>query len=297
MADIQLRFHKDMLVLTAPVDFALERQGIDMAEDAEYISLMEPETVRDALRYEVMAGAQCLVTNTEGICPARLAHKRVEDRIGEFAQAALAHAAECRPQHVICEIGACGLPLDPSSEASMEQSTDQYARAAAAFGKEGFDAILLNGMRSVADIQCAIAGVRRVYEGPVMVSVNVDADGLHDGKSIDGAVEAMAQADVVGFAGEAPQDVLCDLVRRAAVLTDKPILVQIGVRAATAMEKRRASLGGAIPGKPYALPDALADAALALRAAGAQFLRATGEATPAYTGALVVATMGADCVR
>lgn len=297
MADIQLRLHKDMLVLTAPVDFALERQGIDMTEDAEYISLMEPETVRDALRYEVMAGAQCLVTNTEGICPARLAHKRVEDRIEEFAQAALEHAAECKPQHTVCEIGACGLPLDPSSEASMEQSMSQYARAAAAFGEEGFDAMLLNGMRTVADIQCAVAGVRRVYDGPVMASINIDADGLYDGGGIEEAVAAMAQADVIGFASEAPQDVLCEVVRRASALTDKPILVQIGVRAATAMEKRRASLGSAIPGKPYALPDALADAALALRAAGAQFLRATGEATPAYTGALVVATMGADCVR
>ena len=43
--------------------------------------------------------------------------------------------------------------------------------------------------------------------------------------------------------------------------------------------------------------DALADAALKLRAAGAQFLRACGEATPAYTGALAVAAMGRDCLR
>ena len=47
MADIELRFHKDMLVLSAPVAFALERQGVNMQEDGELVMLMEPETGQD----------------------------------------------------------------------------------------------------------------------------------------------------------------------------------------------------------------------------------------------------------
>ncbi|MEE1479372.1 MAG: phosphoadenosine phosphosulfate sulfotransferase, partial [Slackia isoflavoniconvertens] len=76
MADIELRFHKDMLVLSAPLAFALANQGVDMETEAEYMSLVEPETMRDALRLESMAGAQCLVAETD-ICEARLAHKRM----------------------------------------------------------------------------------------------------------------------------------------------------------------------------------------------------------------------------
>ena len=72
MADIELRFHKDMLVLSAPLAFALANQGVDMETEAEYMSLVEPETMRDALRLESMAGAQCLVAETD-ICEARLA--------------------------------------------------------------------------------------------------------------------------------------------------------------------------------------------------------------------------------
>lgn len=79
--------------------------------------------------------------------------------------------------------------------------------------------------------------------------------------------------------------------------TPKPILVQASVHQATAAEKRRASLGAPIPENPYALPDFMADAAVALRAAGAQFLRACGEATPAYTGALAAGVFGADSIR
>ena len=39
------------------------------------------------------------------------------------------------------------------------------------------------------------------------------------------------------------------------------------------------------------------EAAQHLRAAGAQFLRAIGQATPAYAGALVAATDGLDAHR
>jgi len=35
MPDIELRFHKDMLVLSAPIDAALARQGIDAARDRQ----------------------------------------------------------------------------------------------------------------------------------------------------------------------------------------------------------------------------------------------------------------------
>ncbi len=301
MADIKLRFHKDMLVLSAPLDYALARQGVSMPEDYEFTNLIEPEMAQDALRLEALAGAQCLVTATEGICPARLAHMRMEQRAADIAAAAIASAQANTPQHIICEIGPCGLPFDPSSKASLKQSQEQYEAAARACGSDGFDAILLNGMRSAADMRCAIQGVRRVYEGPLFASLDIDE---LDGISIEEAVEAMcgeadadAQADVIGFSSAAAPDVLCDTVRAMAELTDAPILVQISVKAPTEAEKRRASLGGPIAGNPYPLPDTLADTALALRKAGAQFLRACGEATPAYTGALCVATMGCDCIR
>ena len=90
---------------------------------------------------------------------------------------------------------------------------------------------------------------------------------------------------------------VCADMREIAAATPKPILVQVSVRQATAAEKRRASLGAPIPENPYALPDFMADAAVALRAAGAQFLRACGEATPAYTGALAAGVFGADSIR
>lgn len=353
MADIQLRFHHDMLVLSAPIDYALARQGVDVHEDFEFTSLIEPEMAADALRLEALAGAHCLVTATEGICPARLAHARMEDRAADVATAALASVNANNPQHVLCEIGPCGLPLDPSSKASLKQTAQQYEAAARAFAGEGlgaghgagaghetgaehgagagvgksagslsdgshsglsgaslgfgavpstgegtpFDALFLNGMRTEADMRCAIEGVRKAYDGPLFASMDANEQGEFDRMTVQQVVEAMRGADVVGIRSSAAPETLCAAVRQMAQLTEAPILVQIRVKAPTAQEKKRASLGGPVPGNSYPMPDALADAALQLRAAGAQFLRACGEATPAYTGALAVAALGRDCVR
>ena len=297
MPDIEIRFHKDMLVLSAPIEYALERQGIDVRSDAEFVSLMEPETVHDALKMHMTAGAQCLVTNTEGICEARLAHKRMEGRTAELAAAALESAQDCKPQHLVCEVGTCGLPLDADSETSRAQNIEQYEDAVRAFGDHGFDAVLMNGLRSAADVECAVAGARAATDRPVFASVDLQQDGTFAGGSFEDVAAALDKADVAGIACAGDEQTLSDAVRRLAALTDKPILVQIELKAATPAEKKRASLGAPVPENPYALPDALADAALAVRAAGAQFVRACGQATPACTGALAVAVAGTDCLR
>ena len=42
MPDIQLRFHRDMLVLSSPIAPVLARQGFELDGDVEYATLMEP---------------------------------------------------------------------------------------------------------------------------------------------------------------------------------------------------------------------------------------------------------------
>lgn len=309
MADIELRFHKDMLVLSAPLAYALERQGVDVEADGEFVSLIEPETVQDAFKLETLAGAHCLVTDTAGITQARLAHKRMEDRAGELAQAAIEHVLACKPQHVLCEIGPCGLPLDATSKGSVKQSVAQYADATralieggkAALGGEGgtapIDGIFLNGLRTNADVSCGLQGVKQAFSGPVFVSLDIDEAGLFDGKPLSQATDALQGASVIGICSAADPATIASQIAPLCEATDVPLMVQIAVRQATAAEKRKASLGAPLPENPYALPDFLADAAIALRAAGVQFLRACGQATPACTGALAAGVFGLDSIR
>lgn len=294
MPDIKLRLNKDMLVLSTPVLSALGRLGIDVARDVELTLLLEPDTIEDAYRLESIAGAQCLVAATASMTPARLARAGMEDRAVEVARAALAAVRALAPQHVLVEIGPCGLPLDVSSKASLRENRDQYARAGRLFAQEEIDAFFLNGFATCGDLKCALMGLRKVTDAPVFASVDVAADGtLRSGRgTLEEAMGIMEEleASVAGFSTDAPQDAAAALARRAADATALPLLAQLEVR------QRNARQQGPTPENPYYAPDAMVAAAEALRAAGVQFLRAAGDATPAYTGALAATTMGLDVI-
>ena len=295
MPDIDLRFHRDMLVLSAPVAAVLQRQGFDIDRDLEYATLVEPEAVREALRLNKVAGAQCLVTSTAGITAARLAHHGLEERAQEVVKAGLDIACQLKPQHVLVEVGPCGLPLDPSSKASLNENRSQYADAARACAGATFDAFFLNGFANPSDLKCALMGVRQVSDALVFASVDVDADGVLSGgrHTFAEALEVMVdfEASVAGFATRAPLEAATSLARQACAAGSLPVLAQLIVGAHDPKQ------GGATESNPYFCPDVLVAAGTQLRGAGAQFLRAGGAATPAYTGARVAASEGFDVVR
>ena len=346
MADIELRLGRDMLVLSAPVDVPLERQGIDVARDRQYLNLMEPDAISDALRMELLAGAQCLVTTTEDITGARLAHVRMDGDAAQLAKAAIGIASSLKPQHVLVEIGPCGLPLDVSSKASLNESRSQYAEAARAFEGCEFDAFFLNGFFSIPDMKCALMGVAQVSGKPVFASMVVgeraasarkapvqatQAEGSPSAggkdtifsleyKPIEGAVapavpvpsgslepglwaEAIAAmsdlgASVIGFETADALDAAVSYAKQAADEAGRPVLAQLCVCPddAALPGARSNARKGLVPledRQDYA-PETLGHAAMKLHDAGVQFLRATGSATPACTGALAATASGLD---
>ena len=125
MPDIQMRFNKDMLVLSTPLDYQLASQGFDPS-DREYVVLCEPELIEEAFKLEKSIDVPCFVTPTEGITEARLAYARFEGRAEEMARIAYETSAQFSPQHLIAAIGPTGLPLDPTSAVSLKQSKKQY---------------------------------------------------------------------------------------------------------------------------------------------------------------------------
>ena len=292
MPDIQMRLFKDMLVLAGPVEEALARHGFEMPRDLPYICLMEPETLEDAIRTEAASGAPCLVAPTADITTARLAHVRMADDASAIARAAVAAVRELRPQHILAEIGPCGLPLDASAKASLNENRSQYAGAARALADLPLDAIFLNGFTRLADLKCALMGVAQVTDLPVFASVRV-ADGMLDdgygSTPFADALAAMADlgAAVIGFETAEPIDAAVGYANQATAC-GLPMLAQLSV------EERAPKQGGPTPENPYYCADTMERAAVALYGAGVQFLRATGKATPAYAGALHATVSGLD---
>lgn len=295
MADIDLRFHKDMLVLSSPIRHEFEAVGLDPERDLDYTAVFEPEPLRDTFRMNLMGGVPVLVAPLSGLTPARLAHQGNEDGASALAAEVVGIAKKLKPQHILLEIGPCGLPLDPDSKASLNENKNQYARAGRACEGLEFDAFFLNGFENVVDLQCALMGLRQVSDALIFAAITVDGEGrvLKGNASLEDALAMMAEygAAVVGFATEAGAQAVVALAQRAVAATDYPVLVEliVGPREDHALTPD--------PQNPYPGPDALVAVAAQLRSAGVQFLRAEGEATPSYAASLVVAVAGTDVNR
>lgn len=295
MADIELRFHTDMLAISSPLIVTLKGLGVDVSFGESVLSVIEDEAVESALRLQANSGAPCIAAPTVDITRARLAHHRAAERDKEIAQAALTSAQSFHPQHLIAPIGATGLPIDPTSSTSLKANRDQYARAVSICDAYPVDAFLFEGLRGVADVRCALMGARMKSATPVMVVVPIEADGCVTGLSdtLEEVVEVAQdlEANVVGFSSNAPLEVLKGHVQRIAHLTSLPIIVEVPLTFHKPPSRWES------PSIPWSTPDQLAQAVPILREVGVQFVRPVGNATPAFSGALAAACFGLTTTR
>ena len=100
-------------------------------------------------------------------------------------------------------------------------------------------------------------------------------------------------ASVAGFATlSAPADAaaLAATVRETLEAQGADLCIMTTLVVAARNDRQQ----GPMPENPYYVPDTMVAAAADLRAAGVQFLRAAGDATPAYTGVLAAAVAGQD---
>lgn len=294
MADIQMRFGKDMLVLSTGFERMFAQQGFNLKSEEAYVQLCESELIDQAYQLEKMIDTPVLCTATDCITNARLAHEKFEGRAPDLVDAAWNLVDSVKPQHSLAVIGPTGLPLDESSAPSLKASRKQYQDAVAEVIEHPFDALYFCGFKNGYDAQCALIAARALYDGPIFLSFELTDEGaLPSGShTLAEAVRLVDEygADVIGIISGARLESLEAYVGVLREATSKPLLVELVVR-----ELIERALN---PDKdnPYYSPDTMVEAALKLHAWGVQFLRASGMASPAYTGALVATLAGLDVV-
>lgn len=274
--DLSLRINKEMLVLSGTIAEGLARLDMDVDHDLSIANILEPETIKTAIEPYVMAGAQCLVANTSGILQSLLAHENIDERMFDIAKAAIDIARGCKPQHIIVELGNCGLPLDSDSKYSLNEFKNQYVSAGRIFDEiGGFDAFMLSGLNNLTEIKCALMGLKQVSDKPIIVDAKVDADGkLNNSEDIYDYANTIVEfgATIAGITVNDEIDIAQKLCKRLRAGCDLPILLDIFV--------------GQSRDGYYYNPDICKDVCVAANFAGAQFLRASGYARPAHTAVL-----------
>ena len=299
MPDIQMRFNKDMLVFSSPIKSAFleSHKATQDKFDPEMLCITEPDTIQEALKWQIVAGTQCLVAPLEDLCEASLVHKDMCKDAENLCDISVKLANQEKPQHTIAQINCCNLPFDNSSENSKEQLSEQYYNAALLYFHKKIDAIMLNNLRSIPEINLAVLAVKKATALPVIVSVEFNDDGSFSGKGILASEVASAMcesgADVIAFSCGASLDVVEKIAldfSSCAHARNLAVLAQIIVG------ENNPKQGRATSENPYYCSDTMVQVATCLRACGVQFLRACGAATPAYTGTLVAASAGFDVI-
>ncbi|MBR2522024.1 MAG: homocysteine S-methyltransferase family protein [Coriobacteriales bacterium] len=291
MPDISMRFHKDMLVLEGGTATMLASQGVSGDDCPELLNALEPETIENNHLLFKMAGAHCAISNTFGGSKHALSAFGLDDKAAELNREGVRLARVNSPEHILANIGPCGIMVDSLSGDSYEAAFEQYREQAAALAAEKPDAIYIETMMCIEDAICAVSAAKSACELPVLVSCTFDDEGnmVGCGTSIEDAAEALerAGASVIGMNHLLDFEQMIPNARRLCSATTLPTLVSPDVFDLSDLGKveRRNAI------------DKVARCAEAYREMGVQFIGACCNTTPAYIGAIYATVGGLDVVE
>ncbi len=227
--------------------------GLQSGDPPEVWNLSHPDLVRRIHRGYIDAGSRVVLTNTFGGNRLRLMLHRLEDRVDNLNRtAAIIARAEVTASGtdalVAGDIGPSGEIMAPLGTLDRDTAIDVFAEQAAALVAGGADLIWVETMSDLAEIEAAIAGVRRAAPAtPIVATMTFDTRGhTMMGVSPEQAAEALAalQVDAIGGnCGNGPDELLPVVARMAAVSPGIPHRGQV--------ERRHAGLRRRARGLPH----------------------------------------------
>lgn len=282
MPDIDIRLGRDVLVIDGAMGTMLQRGGVPPEQCPEQLNVTAPEIVEDIHHNYVLAGADCVSTNTFGGTRAKLDEYGLGDQVVEFNRAGVRIAKRSGAQHVLADVGPTGRVLEPLGRATFDELFALFVEQIEALVSEGPDGIFIETMTDIAEARCAVLAARFVTDLPVLASVSFGLSGRMELSGTDPATAAIvleaAGASAVGMNCGLGPDQMLPLVEQMAEATSLPIIVQPNAGLPTLVD------GATVfPGTP----DELGLAAARFVELGASLVGSCCGSTPAFTGAIV----------
>jgi 5-methyltetrahydrofolate--homocysteine methyltransferase len=184
----------------------LQEAGLDDGGAPELWNVEKPEVIAGILEQYASAGSRLLTTNTFGGTRPRLAMHGLEDRVTELNEAAARIARAVADEHpgtyVLGDVGPSGDLMEPMGTLTPESAVELFSEQIAALAAGGADAILIETMSDLAEVEAAVTAARTVAPGlPVVATMSFDTNlRTMMGVTPAQAVEAIASmgADIVG---------------------------------------------------------------------------------------------------
>ena len=290
MPDIQLRFHRDTLVLSSDLSHAPAESNAapQLATQLEDVLLLDSESIEQRFRLEKTAGAACLCVPCKGLSSRYLSVQAArEDHAQRLAQQLFALIAQLSPTHVVAEITPLEIPFDASTAASLREQRDAYAFIARALKNIPLDMVLLSRFPSFELAKCALVGIKKVLDVPCAVSISAHKYAGSPGNSA--LIQSLCDLELSVFGWHVPynDDKLISLFQETKRACNVPLLCELSLASCNNLNGNRTS-------SLAILSDMLVKQVEQVYALGVQFFRVTESPRAALTAALTASIQGLD---
>ena len=193
-------------------------------------NLSDPELVEKIHTEYFVAGSDVLRTNTYGAHRIGLAQHGLADSVRKINihGARLARQASEHRAWILGCIGPLGRPLAPIGRVTLEQARDAFEEQAALLAEGGVDAIVIETIASMAEMEAAVAGVRAACDLPLIAQKTFTEDGMTLMGQFPGeVVQALSEldVDVIGANCSLGPHAYAAILERMALVADVPLSV------------------------------------------------------------------------
>lgn len=232
--DILEQLARRTVLFDGGIGSELIARGLPLGVGPERWNLERPDEVRAVHRAYFEAGADVVQTNTFGGNLVKLASDGLADREEEINAmgADLAVAIRPRDRFVSGDMGPTGKLLAPHGDLDPAEAEEAYARQALLLLGGGVDLLAVETVFQLAEAEAAVRGIRRVSEGPVLVSLTFERKkrGFFTimGETPRQAVETLSGlgADIIGANCTLMPGDMRDLAEEMRTMTDLPLVMQ-----------------------------------------------------------------------
>ena len=181
MSAIYEALEKATLVSDGAMGTMLQERGLTDGGAPELWNVEKPEEIEAVLEEYAAAGANFITTNTFGGTAGRLAMHGLEDRLAELNKAGAAIARKVADRHAGCfvmgDIGPSGELMEPMGTLNPESGKALFAAQISALVAGGVDAILIETMSDLGEVEAAVSAAQEVAPGmPIIVTMSFDTN-------------------------------------------------------------------------------------------------------------------------
>lgn len=229
--DFRQFLEKSIVLFDGATGTRLYDMGVFLNRCFDELNLSSPSIVEEVHRSYAAVGVDVVETNTFGANRVKLDKHGLGDETAAInaAGARIARRAAGDDLFVAGAIGPLGVRIEPWGPTSIDEAAGIFAEQAAALLEGGVDLFSIETFYDLAEVEAAVAGVRRVTDRPIVVHMTLEDDGNSlEGVSpeIFGAQLARLPVDAVGVNCSVGPAAMLEAVEKLARVVPLPVSAQ-----------------------------------------------------------------------